>query len=39
MSLINLKSSNEEIINSNFLDLCCDKYTEPLVRGGQSKAD
>ena len=39
MSLINLKLSNEEIINSNFLDLCCDKYTEPLIRGGQSNAD
>ena len=39
MSLINLKSSNEEIINSHFLDLCCDEYTEPLIRGGQSNAD
>ena len=39
MSLINLKLSNEEIINSNFLDLCCDKYTEPLIKGGQSNAD
>lgn len=39
MSLINLKSSNEEIINSKFLNLCCDNYTEPLIRGGQSNAD
>ncbi len=39
MSLINLKLSNEEIINSYFLNLCCDDYTEPLISGGQSNAD
>jgi len=39
MSSINLHSSNKEIINSNFLNMCCDDYTEPLIKGGQSKAD
>jgi deoxyribodipyrimidine photo-lyase len=39
MSLINLKLSNKEIINSYFLDLCCDNYSEPLIQGGQSNAD
>ena len=39
MSSINLHSSNKEIINSNFLNICCDDYTEPLIKGGQSKAD
>ena len=39
MSLINLELSNEEIINEYFNGLCCDKYTEPLIKGGQSNAD
>ena len=39
MSSINLDLSNEEIINKYFNDLCCDKYTEPLIKGGQSNAD
>ena len=39
MSLINLDLSNEEIINEYFNGLCCDKYTEPLIKGGQSNAD
>ena len=39
MSLINLDLSNEEIINKYFNDLCCDKYIEPSIKGGQSNAD
>ena len=39
MSLINLDLSNEEIINKYFNDLCCDKYIEPSIQGGQSNAD
>ncbi len=39
MSLINLDLSNEKIINKYFSDLCCDKYSEPLIKGGQNNAD
>ena len=39
MSLINLKLENEQIINEYFTNLCCDQYTIPFLKGGQSNAD
>ena len=39
MTFINLDLSNEEIINKYFNDLCCDDYTDPLIKGGQTYAD
>tara|TARA_Y100000022_G_scaffold186122_1_gene182491 strand:+ start:5760 stop:6959 length:1200 start_codon:yes stop_codon:yes gene_type:complete len=39
MSLINLKLNNEQIIKEYFTNLCCDDYTIPFLKGGQSNAD
>ena len=39
MSLINLRLENEQIINDHFTNLCCDNYTTPFLKGGQSNAD
>ena len=39
MSLINLRLENEQIINDHFTNLCCDQYTIPFLKGGQSNAD
>ena len=39
MSLINLQLENEQIIDEYFENLCCDNYTIPFLKGGQSNAD
>ena len=39
MPVINLKSSNEEIVNTFFKDITCDDYQESIFKGGQSFAD
>ena len=39
MSLINLRLENEQIISDHFTNLCCDNYTTPFLKGGQSNAD
>ena len=39
MPEINLKSSNEEIVNTFFKDITCDNYQESIFKGGQSFAD
>jgi hypothetical protein len=39
MPEINLKSSNEEIVNTFFKDITCDDYQESIFKGGQSFAD
>jgi len=39
MSLINLQLENEQIIDDYFTNLCCDQYTVPFLKGGQSNAD